>query len=161
LKVSAELMSGFAAPLRTKTPTPTFAMLTRLPATTLKQRRTLHVREAPGEHFSVAKSGVRDNRCCMEKLACTSPKIIFVVDTKDVRNLEMAQHTDEVRPHRGSTESADALCRHEDIGVRRTSAKLFLCFRIGQFKLCGSFTPPLFVNSVALVRGSSPLGRAR
>jgi hypothetical protein len=74
----------------------------------------------------------------MEKLACTSPKIIFVVDTKDVRNLEMAQHTDEVRPHRGSTESADALCRHEDIGARRTSAKLFLCFRIGEFKLCGT-----------------------
>jgi hypothetical protein len=28
-------MSGFAAPLRTKTPTPTFARVTRLSATTL------------------------------------------------------------------------------------------------------------------------------
>ena len=35
LKASVELMSGFAAPFRTKAPTPTFAMMTRSPAATL------------------------------------------------------------------------------------------------------------------------------
>jgi hypothetical protein len=73
LKASGELMSGFVAPLRTNTPTPTFAMMMRSPGMTLPcARYDLALRLKSVEHWHRANDDigaftllntVRDSTC--------------------------------------------------------------------------------------------------